>query len=123
LHQWSVHRHTNKDLCQSIKETTVIKKFEDNDAYREKHQKAYKQCCINTYGLVAEDLRPLGVTGDDNHDVIQGDIEPRIVDGDGKESIKQLRQAGVLLYDAPDARVPDRIGPQRFWSVEEQEVT
>jgi hypothetical protein len=101
----------------------VIKKFEDNDADRAKRQNAYEERCIKGYGLVAEALRHLGVTGDDNHDVIQGDVAPHIVDGDGKESIKQLRQAGALLYDALGARVPDRIGPQRFWSVEDQEVT
>ena len=100
----------------------MTKIFNDNDEYREKRQVAYNECCIQAYGLVAEALRHLGVVGDDNHDVIQADIEPDIADVDRKEAIDQLQRAGALLYNAPFASVPARIGPQRFWSVEDQEA-
>jgi hypothetical protein len=102
-----------------VRRLIMTRTIKDDDKYREKRQTAYSDCCIEAYVLVAEALRHLGVAGDDNHDVIQADIELQIVDADRKEAVEQLQRAGALLYNAPLARVPDRIGAHRFWSVEE----
>jgi hypothetical protein len=98
------------------------KTLKDKDEYREKRQAAYEECCVEAYGLVVGALRHLGVVGDNNHDVIQTNIEPKNVNAERKKAIKQLKRAGALLYNAPFVRVSDRFGPQRLWSVEDQEA-
>jgi hypothetical protein len=97
----------------------MSKDFKDDDQYRENRQEAYWTCCVEAYGLLAEALRHLGVVGGDNHDVIAAKIKPDILDAERREAIKQLQEAGALLYDAPFVNVPDRVGARSFWSVED----
>jgi hypothetical protein len=101
----------------------MSKTLTDSDDYRKQRQDAFEECCIEAYGLVAECLRHLGVIGAENHEVTQAEIGPRILHKDRKQAIEHLRHAAALLYDAPHVNVPRRIGPRRFWSIEDEDAS